>query len=74
MAQTAPEKWHGLFALAILLLLVAAAGLYLGQHDFRIRTLGLASVMLSVLLSVRVARIRAANRARALLDQHKTLS
>jgi hypothetical protein len=55
------RKRYGLFVLAILLLLLGGAGIYLGSDRYPIRALGLVSVMASVYL-VRMSRVRDGSR------------
>jgi hypothetical protein len=50
MNQAAPKKKYGLFALAILLLLLGALTCFLGSKSFVIRSLGLMACMASVYL------------------------
>jgi hypothetical protein len=56
MSQTTPKKNYALFSLAILLLLVAGIFMYLGTHNFQIRSLGLAALVASGYF-VRVSRV-----------------
>jgi hypothetical protein len=57
MSQTTPKKNYARFALAILLLLLGGVCLYLGTHDFQIRSLGLAAIVASTYF-VRMSRGR----------------
>jgi hypothetical protein len=57
MSQTTPKKNYALLALAILLLLLGGVCLYLGTHDFQIRSLGLAAIVASTYF-VRMSRVR----------------
>jgi hypothetical protein len=45
MPQGAARKRYGLLVLSILLLLLGGVGVYLGSHNYPIRTLGLMGVM-----------------------------
>jgi hypothetical protein len=56
MPQKAPTRRYGLIILAILMLLFAAVALYMGTHNFAIRSLGLVAVIASVYL-VRMSRV-----------------
>jgi uncharacterized YccA/Bax inhibitor family protein len=56
MSQTTPKKNYALFSLAILLLLVAGFCLYLGTHNFQIRSLGLAAILANT-YCVRISRM-----------------
>lgn len=58
MAQTAPQKRYGLFSLAILLFLLAGAALFLGSHNFAIRSVGLVGCIVGVYL-VRASNVHA---------------
>lgn len=55
------RKAHGLFSLAVLLLLLGGAALLLEPHSFVIRSLGLLAILGSVQL-VRMSRVPAADR------------
>jgi uncharacterized membrane protein len=57
MSQPGPKKRYALYSLAILLLVLAAVGLYFGAHNFPIRSLALAAIMVSSYL-VRASRVR----------------
>lgn len=50
------RKRYGLFVLAILLLLLGGAGIYVGSHNYPIRALGLVAIMASTYL-VRISRV-----------------
>jgi FtsH-binding integral membrane protein len=54
--QNVVRKRYGLFVLAILLLLLGGAGIYLGSHNYPIRVLGLVALMASVYL-VRISNV-----------------
>ncbi len=56
MSQTTPKKNYALFSLAIILLLVAGVCLYLGTHNFQIRSLGIAAILAST-SCVRISRM-----------------
>ena len=55
-SQKAPRKRYGLFILAVLILLSGGAALYVGSHDFMIRSLGLVAILVSVYL-VRISHV-----------------
>ena len=55
-AQKATPKRYSLFVLAIALLLLAGAAMYLGSHDFTIRTVGLVACAVSIYL-VRISNV-----------------
>ena len=57
MSQPVSKKKYGLYSLAILLLVFAAATLYFGAHNFPIRSLGLAAILVSGYL-VRASNVR----------------
>lgn len=57
MSQPSPKKRYGLYSLAILMLVLAAIALYFGTHNFPIRSLGLAAIMVSSYL-VRASKVR----------------
>lgn len=57
MSELSPKKKNGLYSLALLLLVLAAAALYFGAHNFPIRALGLAAVLVSSYL-VRASKVR----------------
>ena len=56
VSQEVPRKRYGLFILAILLLLSGGAALYVGSHNFAIRSLGLVAIVASAYL-VRISRV-----------------
>jgi hypothetical protein len=58
MSQGAPQKRYGLFSLAILLLLLGGASLFLGSRTFVIRSLGALACIASVYL-IRMSNVRA---------------
>jgi len=60
----ASPKKYGLFALAVVLLLLGAAALYVGSHNFTIRSFGLAALLVSVYL-VRESRVYARSASEA---------
>ena len=50
-------KRYGLFALAILLLMLGGVGIYFGSHNYPIRSLGIMAILASIYL-VRISRVR----------------
>ena len=50
------RKKYGLFVLAIIMILLGVAGVYLGSNNYLIRVLGLVSLLVSVYL-VRLSRV-----------------
>lgn len=55
-AQTATRKRYSLLVLAMLLLLLAGAALFLGSHNIAIRALGSLGCLVSVYL-VRISKV-----------------
>ena len=53
-----PKKSYALFGLAVALLLVGGAAMYLGQHAFLVRNVGILAVLSSVAL-VRMSNVHA---------------
>jgi|HubBroStandDraft_6_1064221.scaffolds.fasta_scaffold343955_2 hypothetical protein len=58
MSQTAPQKRHGLYSLAILFLVLGCAGVIAGYRSFAIRSLGLVALMVSAYF-VRISKVHA---------------
>jgi hypothetical protein len=56
-SQKVARRRYGLLALAVLLLLLGGVGVYFGSHNFPIRALGLAAIMVSTYF-VRISRVR----------------
>ena len=55
-SQKVARKRHGLFVLAILLLLLGGVGIYVGSHNYPIRALGVVALMASAYL-VRISHV-----------------
>ena len=55
-SQKKPQKRYSLFILAIVLLLLGGASLFVGAHDFMIRSIGTVSIMASAYL-VRISNV-----------------
>jgi hypothetical protein len=55
--QNAPSKQRGLFALAIILLVLGGVFIFIGSHNFAIRTVGLAFVLASTYL-IQASKVR----------------
>lgn len=58
MTANTQEKRHGVYALAILVLVLGAVTFYLGSGSFAIQTLGLAALLVSLYL-VRLSNVHA---------------
>jgi hypothetical protein len=57
MSQKVPQKRYSLFVLAIFLLLLGGAALFMGSHNFTIRSLGLAAVIAAMYFA-RISNVR----------------
>src|ERR1700737_4300178 len=68
MPQKIPQKRYGLFVLAVLLLLLGGAALFVGSHNITIRFLGLAAVMASTYL-VRISNVHTRSTLAVTSDQ-----
>ena len=56
-SQNVASKSYGLLVLALLLLLLGGVGLYVGSHNYPIRSLGVMAILASTYL-VRISRVR----------------
>ena len=56
MSHKLPRKRHGVYALAILMLLLAGGAMIVGSHNFAIRSLALAACIVSVYL-IRISNV-----------------
>ena len=56
MSQGFPRKRYSLFILAILSFLLGGVALYIGSHNFAIRSIGLLAILISTYL-VRISRV-----------------
>ena len=68
MAQPVHQKRYGLFSLAILLLLLGGAALFLGSHNFPIRAVGVVGCIVSVYL-VRISNVHGGSTATIAANQ-----
>lgn len=66
--QEATRKRYSLFVLAIVLLLLGGAALFLGAHNFAIRTVGVVGCIVSVYL-VRISNVHTRSTATPVPDQ-----
>jgi hypothetical protein len=71
-SQTGPRKRYGLFILAIFMLVLAGVAMFLGMHNFTIRTVGLACSIISVYL-VRISNVHARPTLDTAVDSGATL-
>ena len=65
---TTNYRSYGVFSLAILLLILGGAAIYLGSHDFSIRSLGLVACLASAHL-IRTWRVRGRKSSALVIDR-----
>ena len=73
MTQGSPRKRYGLFILAILSLLLGGVAIYIGSHNFRIRSIGLLAILISAYL-VRVSRVHSRSDLSAVNKQAENIA